>query len=92
MNLKVEEMLMVIVAFLIGWFFSTMIKGGLVEGANKIIIGGSTNTCSDLTNAQVNDAPGGCERFRFEPNWPFSALVSAVDCKGILGKSGHPCE
>ena len=33
MNLKIEEILMVVIAFLIGWFLRTMIMGGLVEGS-----------------------------------------------------------
>ena len=32
MNFKVEEILMVVIAFLIGYFLRTMISGGLVEG------------------------------------------------------------
>jgi hypothetical protein len=39
MIFKIEEILMVIVAFLIGWFSRTMISGGLVEG--KEVLQGS---------------------------------------------------
>jgi hypothetical protein len=37
MNLKIEEILMVVIAFLIGWFLRTMFQGGLVEGQGGII-------------------------------------------------------
>jgi len=35
MNLKIEEILMVVIAFLIGWFLRTMMQGRLVEGREE---------------------------------------------------------
>jgi hypothetical protein len=46
MNLKVEEILMVVIAFLSGWFLKTMIQGRLVEGQGGIIK--DLETLSDL--------------------------------------------
>ena len=43
MNIKVEEILMVIVAFIIGYFLNGIINQNLVEGA-------STTNCSGITN------------------------------------------
>jgi hypothetical protein len=53
MNINVEEILMVIVAFLIGWFLSNMMNGGSVEGAEYEGCGGVYGTeCNALSGKE----------------------------------------
>tara|TARA_Y100000389_G_C17273214_1_gene419083 strand:- start:415 stop:732 length:318 start_codon:yes stop_codon:yes gene_type:complete len=53
MNINVEEILMVIVAFLIGWFLSNMMNGGSVEGAEYEGCGGAYGTqCNALSGIE----------------------------------------
>jgi hypothetical protein len=66
MIFKIEEILMVIVAFLIGWFSRTMISGGLVEGKEVLQGQWCTNdywrwyNCSDEQAILPNGCPSLC--------------------------------
>jgi len=57
MNINVDEILMVIVAFLIGWFLRTMIKGELVEGLFECVSDKNQDlkpiVCQDSTFSKV---------------------------------------
>ena len=48
MNLKIEEILMVIVAFLIGWFVRTMISGSSSDMDSVKAVGGKHGGHSSL--------------------------------------------
>jgi len=70
MNLKVEEILMVIVAFLIGWFLRTMMSGSSIGSGSRVkAVGGkhqgqtnydensifTKNECLNLIGTNRND-------------------------------------
>jgi hypothetical protein len=86
MNLKVEEILMVIVAFLIGWFLRTMIKGGLFEGVGKkisIMVDG----CDKITipiiqkDSKKRGKDVECENYHYRGFWDIWGGVS--NCVGV---------
>ena len=58
MNLKIEEVLMVIVAFLIGWFVRTMISGSSSGSGSRVkAVGGKhyTNSCNQYPHNKDKD-------------------------------------
>ena len=55
MNLKIEEILMVVIAFLIGYFLSNMISGSsLVEGTSVKAVGGKHESSNCPQNKDDN--------------------------------------
>tara|TARA_Y100000389_G_scaffold160017_1_gene162026 strand:+ start:381 stop:785 length:405 start_codon:yes stop_codon:yes gene_type:complete len=58
MNLKIEEILMVIVAFLIGWFVRTMISGSSSGSGSRVkAVGGKhyTSSCKQYPHNRDHD-------------------------------------
>ena len=80
---------MVIVAFLIGWFLRTMIKGGLVEGYDIEV-----DSCeSDITLEKMRKLGKSCNHF-FEDHWYSSGgqctNAKLADHLGVWNE--HPCK
>jgi len=57
MNLKIEEILMVIVAFLIGWFVRTIISGSSSDMDPVKDVGGKHATANEFANTPWNKKP-----------------------------------
>ena len=68
MNLKVEMILMVIVAFLIGWFLRTMMSGSSIGSGSRVkAVGGKHEY-----------------RWGFENNYEENAIFTKTECSNLI--------
>ena len=75
MNINVEEILMVIVAFLIGWFLRKMIKGGLVEASSEV------DDCTKIGLEALRSTDTDCWDYH-EDHW-YTLANSNKQCVGV---------
>jgi hypothetical protein len=89
MKFGYEEILMVVIAFLIGWFLKTMMTSRLIEGGGNAINGGAEfklPPChSDTKGYGTNKGGGPCSSTR---------RLRDQECKNDLWQEGDeiPCE